>query len=127
MTPNAAELRKWIGRALALHNKLVPVEQAVEGLAGVWGNHVILRERDSLRTQEGIARMELNEMLSGARLSPRQYTIMNLHYLQYYSWTKIADRLQIERRYALQVHIQAIERLSEQFEAPPVLQKRTVG
>ncbi|MDD2418536.1 MAG: hypothetical protein PHP68_05795, partial [Oscillospiraceae bacterium] len=62
-----------------------------------------------------------------ARLSPRQYTIMNLHYLQYYSWTKIADRLQIERRYALQVHIQAIERLSEQFEAPPVLQKRTVG
>ncbi|MDD2417979.1 MAG: hypothetical protein PHP68_02945, partial [Oscillospiraceae bacterium] len=107
MTPNAAELRKWIGRALALHNKLVPVEQAVEGLAGVWGNHVILRERDSLRTQEGIARMELNEMLSGARLSPRQYTIMNLHYLQYYSWTKIADRLQIERRYALQVHIQA--------------------
>ncbi|MDD4414043.1 MAG: hypothetical protein PHR14_05740 [Oscillospiraceae bacterium] len=127
MTPNAAELRKWIGRALNIHDKLKPYEQAARGLGVACGTDIIFRERDRLRAQEETARMELCEMLAHAKLSPRQFTIINLHYLQYHSWNMIADRLQIERRYALQVHIQAIERLSEQFQAPMFLQKRTVS
>jgi DNA-directed RNA polymerase specialized sigma subunit len=59
--------------------------------------------------------MELYDLLSGANLSPRQLTILTLHYLEYMSWTNISHKLHIERRYALQVHIAAIERLSEQI------------
>ncbi|HBT65636.1 MAG TPA: hypothetical protein DEB10_13350 [Ruminococcaceae bacterium] len=116
MTARAAALRQWIGRAKKIHDKLYPYEQAVRNLDGACGIDSICRERDRLRAKEAAARLELYDLLTNAVLPPRQFTILNLHYLQYESWTAIANKLNIERRYALQIHLQAIERLASQRE-----------
>lgn len=118
MTSKEASVRQWIGRAKTIHDRLYPYEQALKGLNEACGTDYIRRECELLRSQEAVARMELYELLSHTELSPRQFTIINLHYLQYESWTCIANRLNIERRYALQVHIQAIERLASQLKIP---------
>lgn len=117
MKKKVAEVRQWIGRAKKIYEQLCPYEQALEGLSDVCGIDPISRARDRLRSLESIARMELYEVLSKANLTPRQFSILNLHYLQYESWTRIAKRLNIDRRYALQVHIQAIERLAAQMDS----------
>ena len=127
MTPQATAVRKWIGRARSIHDRLCPYEQAAKGLDGACGTDPILRERDRLRAQEAVARMELYEALAHSSLTPRQFTILNLHYLQYESWNRISVRLQIERRYALQVHTQAIERLASQIQICEIDEARSAG
>jgi predicted DNA-binding protein YlxM (UPF0122 family) len=63
--------------------------------------------------------------LSKAKLTPRQFSILNLHYLQYESWTAISKRLHIDRRYALQIHIEALESLAAQLDGKLGLNQMT--
>ena len=115
MTQEATAIRLWIARAKTLHEKRTPYEEAAENLNGVCGADEIITERNRLRALEAVARMELYESLKTVTLTPRQFTVLNLHYLQYLSWTQIAETLHIERRYALQIHTQALERLVGQI------------
>lgn len=116
MKDKVTTVREWIGRAKRIYENLIGYEQALKSLEDVCGVEPIARRCEILRAQESAARMEIYEVLSKADLTPRQYSILNLHYLQYESWTRIADRLHIDRRYALKIHIQALERLAEQLD-----------
>ena len=114
MTNEAIGIRQHLNEARLLHQQLAPYEQAVRALGENAAAGTLHRVCDRLRRQEMGVRTSISGMLESAVLSPRQYTVIHLHYLQYQSWTKIADTLGIERRYALQLHTQAIERLASQ-------------
>ena len=116
MKDKVSMVREWIGRAKRVYENLSECEQALKSLEDVCGVEPIARRCEILRAQESEARMEIYEVLSNADLTPRQYSVLNLHYLQYESWTRIADRLHIDRRYALKIHIQALERLAGQLD-----------
>lgn len=114
MTTKAMEIRQWLGRARQLNNKLQSYEEAADNLADSCGSERMHRECERLRLMEAAARMDIYEYFQNAALPPRQYTILCLHYLEYASWTRIAAKLNIERRYALQIHTQAVDQLCEQ-------------
>lgn len=110
----AMAIRQWIGRARGLNDRVQSYEEAANSLSEGCGGEPMCRERDRLRQLEATARLEIYDYLSGAVLTPRQYTVLYLHYLEYASWTRIAAKLNIERRYALQIHTQAVDQLCAQ-------------
>lgn len=114
MTEQGWNVRRRIARAWRLRQQWEPYEAAAECLKKTDGGVPMKRHLEHLRSEEASARIEVQEMLDAAELTPRQYTVLHLHYLEYLSWSNIALRLHIERRYALQIHTQAIERMAAQ-------------
>lgn len=114
MTPKAEKLRKWLGRAKALHNQVSMYSSAETALQDGGTDAPIYEKLDKLRREEMIDRMEIYDYLKKSTLSVRQHEIINLHYLQYRSWNQIADRMQCRREYCLRVHKEAVERLAGQ-------------
>ena len=125
MKKKVAAVRQWVGRAKKIYDQLCAYEQALEGLANVCGTEPILKKIYELRLLELNCKTELYEVLSKAKLTPRQFSILNLHYLQYESWTAISKRLHIDRRYALQIHIEALESLAAQLDGKLGLNQMT--
>ena len=114
MTQKAGCIKAWMGRARLLYEQLQPLEQAAEQLEDGCAYELMDNKRLQLRKLEYRARMESYDLLVSAKLTPREFTILQLHYIEYQSWNTIAERLNIGRRYALQVHVAALERLAEQ-------------
>ena len=115
MKKKVAAVRQWVGRAKKIYDQLCAYEQALEGLANVCGTEPILKKIYELRLLELNCKMELYEVLSKAKLTPRQFSILNLHYLQYESWTAIS-KASHQQEVCAEIHIEALESLAAQLD-----------
>lgn len=115
MTDEAERLHQWLARGRRDYDLLVLYEQDAIRLNGACGTKKITDERDRLRVAVANSRMEVCELLDAAELKPQQFTVLHLHYIQYESWNRIADRMHIARRSAIALHNDGIERIARQI------------
>lgn len=109
------EVRQVLGSARAFYNIRLPYEQAAKSLRRGGERKRLSRENKRLKACETAARRKIKRILSNVDLSPRRLTVLQMHYLEYQSWKAISEKLNIERRYALQLHSQAIESIARQI------------
>ena len=105
------ELRQELSAARSDHQSYEEIAEVIR----LSGNDHFKEKSDRLAKQESLNREHITALLDDYQFTPRQYSILYLHYLNYRSWTQIAEILHIERRYALQIHKLALERLLEQI------------
>ena len=116
MTDEAERLHRWLAKGRQYYDQLALYENGVRRLNGACGTKKIADERDRLRVIVANSRMEVYELLNRAELKPNQFTVLNLHYIQYESWNQIAARMHIARRSAIALHNDGIERIAKQIQ-----------
>lgn len=97
MTNEAEKIKNWLGRAKLTYEKLKLYEEAMDNLRSTCGTIRIGQERDRLQHQEKNLRKETEDFLNTAKLSPRQYSVLTLHYLEYEPYRRAAEYRQAVR------------------------------
>ena len=106
-------LRAHLQMASCYNNEYISYRNSETHLKNTFAKDKFHDSKESAQEKELMYRMSSYDILQKAHLSPREYLVMHLHYLEYNSWTTIAKKLSISRRYTLQIHKRALNKIHD--------------
>ena len=107
--------RAWAGRAKEYGKMAAQRERVLAG--GSPGLEPLKGQAAVLRQKEREAWEAFHRVLSGSPLPPLQQDVLCRHYLQYQSWSQMAEDTGYSRRYLLQLNARGMRALREWAEA----------
>ncbi|HIZ20674.1 MAG TPA: hypothetical protein H9674_07425 [Firmicutes bacterium] len=110
-SPAQAAFRAWAGRAREYAKQAKTGQRLRAGHTGKETGPAL--RAAGLREREEAARKEFGALLDGCPLPPQQWYVLYRHYLQYQSWTSMAQETGYSRRYLLLLHARGMESLLE--------------
>ena len=102
--------RAWAGRARNYGEKAALLERLTDGAPHL-ENDPLVRQARELRQKEQQARQEFHDLLYNYPLPPLQWEVLRRHYLQYQSWSQMAEDTGYSRRYLLLLHARRMRQL----------------